>query len=262
MAPNGTHIPVNCSHYNIGVRFYDMVGIRRAIALLLLGFYVTQFAMTAWLGPDEFFPAYFGLTLCYGLAFIGLAAEWFWARWFAIGVGNFGSLMLLALLQVGLEPIVAFFGLTHLAVSLLLTGEGMAAHYEYSEQTNERWNFQEESLVMMRRAVKSAGSTIPILILYTLMPRPELLQWVALGLGVVGLITLLRGRTKGALMLGGAGALALIDLAWNGPSNTTLLIDPYSHTAISGPIFHVFTLGLLLIPAGMARPMLRFLRQR
>ena len=83
-----------------------MVGIRRAIALLFLGFYVTQFAMTAWLGPDELYAAYLGLALCYTLAFVGLAAKWFWARWFAIGVGNFGSLLLLVLLQVGMEPII------------------------------------------------------------------------------------------------------------------------------------------------------------
>ena len=61
-----------------------MVGIRRAIVLLILGFYVTQFGMTAALGPDELFPAYLGLALCYGLAFVGLSAEWFWARWFAM----------------------------------------------------------------------------------------------------------------------------------------------------------------------------------
>ena len=72
-----------------------MVGIRRAFALLLLGFYVTQFVMTAWLGPDELFACYLGLGICYTLAFVGVAAEWFWARWFAIGVGNFGSLLLL-----------------------------------------------------------------------------------------------------------------------------------------------------------------------
>ena len=51
-----------------------MIGLRRSIALLVLGFYVTQFAMTAWLGPDEIFACYLGLALCYGLAFIGLGA--------------------------------------------------------------------------------------------------------------------------------------------------------------------------------------------
>ncbi|HRI08972.1 MAG TPA: hypothetical protein PKW35_14215, partial [Nannocystaceae bacterium] len=69
-----------------------MVGIRRALALLFLSFYFWQFLITALLGPEELLPAFAGLAVCYGVAFVGVAAEWFWARWFAMGVGNFGSL--------------------------------------------------------------------------------------------------------------------------------------------------------------------------
>jgi hypothetical protein len=240
-----------------------MVGLRRAIALLILGFYVTQFAMTAWLGPDEMYACYLGLALCYGLAFIALGAEWFWARWFAIGVGNFGSLLLLVLFKVGLEPIIAFFGFTHLAIAVLLLGEGMAARYEHSEVTAERWNFQEESLVLMRRAVKSAGSTIPLLILYGLAPRPEPEQLVALGLGVAGLVGLLRGRTWGVLALGAAGLVALahgIGLFGTPPTGYLLL------TPTGGPIVYGAGVGLLaafalLVPAIYARTFARYVRR-
>jgi len=234
-----------------------MVGIRRAIALLFLGFYVTQFGMMAGFGPDEFFPAYLGLALCYGLAFVALAAEWFWARWFAIGVGHFGSLLLLAMLTVGPEPILAFVGLTHLSVSLLLTGEGMAARYEYSEAASERWNFQEESLLLMRRAVMSAGSTIPILIIYALMPRPDALGVLALGLGIVGLFGLLRARTWGALSIGGAGMVVLYQLlvsygptivAWGDPA----MLEEFG--------FNLLALSVWLVPAALLRPMVRFIR--
>jgi hypothetical protein len=239
-----------------------MIGIRRAIALLILGFYVTQFAMTAWLGPDEMFACYFGLTLCYGLAFIALAAEWFWARWFAIGIGNFGSLLLLMLFQVGLEPIIAFFGFTHLAVAVLLLGEGMAARYEHSEATAERWNFQEESLILMRRAVKSAGSTIPFLILYALAPRPEALQLVALGLGVTGLWGLLRGRTWGALAMGGAGLIAAAHAfgLLGAPPVGYLLLAPEGGPVVFGPVVALLAAGTLLVPLMLVRPMVRFLR--
>lgn len=240
-----------------------MVGIRRAIALLFLGFYVTQFAMTAWLGPEELFACYLGLALTYGLAFIALASEWFWARWFAIGIGNFGSLLLLVLLKVGMEPIIAFFGFTHLAVAVLLLGEGMAARYEHSEVTAERWNFHEESLVLMRRAVKSAGSTIPFLILYALAPRPDALQLTALALGAGGLWGLLRGRTWGVLALGGAGALALADgLGLLGaPPFGFLLLSPHGGLMLAGPVAGLLAAGLLLIPAMFARPMLAYLRR-
>lgn len=239
-----------------------MVGVRRAIALLLLGFYVTQFAMTAWLGPDEFFPAYLGLTLCYTLAFVALAAEWFWARWFAIGVGNFGSLMLLVLLQVGMEPLLAFFGFTHLAIAVLLAGEGMAAHYEYSEATSERWNFQEESLILLRRAVKSAGSTIPILILYALMPRPEFLALLALGVAGIGFVGLVRGKTWSVFALATAGLLVLADFAWGPSPMGCLLVTPDGRWAIAGTLFSAVSGVLLCVPALVfAKPMLRYLRQ-
>jgi hypothetical protein len=239
-----------------------MVGIRRSLALLILGFYVTQFAMTAWLGPEELFACYLGLALTYGLAFVALGAEWFWARWFAIGVGNFGSLLLLVLLKVGMEPIIAFFGFTHLAVAVLLLGEGMAARYEHSEATAERWNFHEESLILMRRAVKSAGSTIPFLILYALAPRPEALQLTALALGASGLWGLLRGRTWGVLALGGAGLLALVDGlgVFGAPPVGFLLLSPHG-VVVCGAIAGLLAAGLLVVPAIFAGPMFRTLRR-
>lgn len=239
-----------------------MIGIRRAIALLFLGFYVTQFAMTAGLGPDETFAAYLGLALCYGIAFVGLAAEWFWARWFAIGVGNFGSLILLVLFKTGMEPLIAFFGFTHLAIWLLLLGEGMAARYEHSEATAERWNFQEESLILMRRAVKSAGTTLPFLILYALAPQPEALQIAALVLGVGGFIALLRGRTWGVLALGTAGVIAAADGLglFGAPVMSYLLLSPSGSPMIYGPVASLLAGMLLLVPLFFARPMLRHLR--
>ncbi|MFO0635986.1 MAG: hypothetical protein U0168_24365 [Nannocystaceae bacterium] len=241
-----------------------MVGLRRALALLLLGFYVTQFAMTAWLGPDEMFPAYLGLALCYGLAFIALGAEWFWGRWFAMGVGNFGSLILLVLFKVGLEPMIAFFGFTHLAISVMLLGEGMAARYEHSEATAERWNFQEVSLLLMRRATLSAGSTIPFLILYALAPRPDALQLAAFAAGAIGLWGLLRGRTWGALALGGAGLTALAHaLGLLGPVPVGyLLLTPTGGPIVYGQAFALLAATVLLVPLALAPAMIRFARQR
>ena len=240
-----------------------MVGIRRALALLLLGFYVTQFAMTAWLGPEEMFACYLGLALCYGTAFIALGAEWFWGRWFAMGVGNFGSLLLLVLFKVGFDPMIAFFGFSHLAIAVFLLGEGMAARYEHSEATAERWNFQDESLLLMRRATLSAGSTIPFLILYALAPRPDVVQLGALGLGVIGLAALLARRTWGALAIGGAGLLALLDATgvFGTPPAGYLLLSPGGGLIIHGPAFAWLAALVLLVPLSLAPACLRYLRR-
>lgn len=240
-----------------------MVGIRRALALLILSLYFWQFLLTAFLGPEDLFACFVGLAICYGLAFFGVAAEWFWARWFAMGIGNFGSLFLLTLLQVGFEPSIAILGFSHLAITALLVGEGMAARYERSEATAERWNFQEESLTQLRRAVKSAGMSLPLLILYTLAPKPELIEIGALVLGVAGLFGLVRGRTWSLFALGGAGTLALLDGLglFGDPAVGYMLLTPNGSLILSGTIFSILAGTLLFIPALYARPIFRFLRQ-
>ncbi len=239
-----------------------MVGIRRAIALLILGFYITQFAMTALLGPDELFACYLAMSLCYGLAFVGLAAQWFWARWFAMGVGNFGALLLLVLFKIGPEPLIAIVGGSHLIIALCLLGEGMAASYEHSEHTAERWNFQEESMALMRRAVKSAGSTLPMLILYTLAPKADTFSYLVLTAGLLGLFGLLRGRTWGVFLLGATGATALLGgLGVFGPPPVGYVIFcAQGLPVIYGPFVGILAGGLMLIPLIFAGPMIRFIR--
>lgn len=241
-----------------------MVGIRRAISLLLLSLFFWNFVLTALLGPDNVYACFVGLSIVYGLAFVGVAAEWFWARWFAIGIGNFGSLTLLSLLQTGMEPTILVFGVSHLIVALFLGGEGMAARYEHSEATAERWNFQEESLILMRRAIKSAGMSLPLLILYTLAPAPEALHLVALAAGVTGVVGLLRGRTWGLLAMAGAGLIALADGfgLFGPPTVSYLLLTPSGSVILWGPVFALLAGSMLAAPLVYAARMLRFLRQR
>ena len=252
-----------------------MVGIRRAFALFILAFYTIQFGTTAWLGPDEFMACFTALAMCYGIAFLGLGAEWFWARWFAMGLGNFGSLMLLVLFKTGIEPIIAFVGISHLLVTVFLAGEGMAARYELSERTAERYNFEQESLALMRRAVKSAGSTLPFLILYGLAPHAQWLQIGVLVAGAFGLFGLLRLQTWGIIGLGTAGALALADamglfgpptvgsfllLACKGtPIHFALGEFGVSHV-LFGHIVGILAGMLILIPLYFSRSMLAFYR--
>lgn len=255
-----------------------LIGIRRAIVLLIIAFFALQLGMTALLGPEELTAAMTGLTACYLLAFFGVAAEWFWARWFAIGLGNFGSLMLLVLFKTGFEPIFAFIGGAHLLIMVLLSGEGMAAHYEYSPRAQERYNFEEESLATLRRAVKSAGSTLPILILYGLAPGEEsLVQLGALALGTLGVFGLLAQRTWSLFMLAGGGLLALGDGLgfWGNLSQPALLLSTKAGTPmgflfgsgvsselISGSIIAVLAATLLIAPLLYAPALTRTLFAR
>jgi hypothetical protein len=238
------------------------LGIRRAISLLLLSLYFWNFLLVALVGPEDLYACYAALAAVYGVAFVGVAAEWFWARWFAIGLGQFGAFSLLALPQTGPEPTLLVFGISHVLVALFLGGEGMAARYERSETCVERYNFQEESLILMRRAIKSAGMSLPFLILFTLGPRPELLHLVALGLGAAGIVGLVRARTWGLLAAGGAGAIALADGLglFGAPTHGYFLTTPGGSLILHGPGFALLASLMLLVPLAFARPLTRWLR--
>src|SRR6476646_7827855 len=73
-----------------------LVGERKALALLCLGFYTTLFLMIV-LSPrtelPELVPVFSAMTLMYIVAFFSVAAEWFWGRWFATGLGYWGCTM-------------------------------------------------------------------------------------------------------------------------------------------------------------------------
>src|SRR5258708_19158996 len=73
-----------------------LVGERKAVALLCLGFYTTLFFMIglqARTELPEWLPVFVGMTTIYVTAFVAVAAEWFWGRWFATGLGYWGGTM-------------------------------------------------------------------------------------------------------------------------------------------------------------------------
>ena len=57
---------------------------------------------------------------------------------------------------------------------------------------------------------RSAGSTLPLLVLYFLAPKPETLQLLVLGLAGASAVGLARGKTWGLLPLGGLAAVAFV----------------------------------------------------
>ena len=189
-------------------------GLRRSIAQLLLGLFIGLFALIAYVAWQSGEPAvgrvFVLLAACYGLAFLGLGGEWFWARWFAMGVGNFGALSLVSIFRVGLVPELLFFGGSHLFITVLLWGPHMAERYELKHGWRERLKLQESSVEMLRNAVVSAGMTIPWLIL-ALLPTPDGMGWLRglpLLLAGAALVGLVRRRTWGVLALGAAAATA------------------------------------------------------
>src|SRR5262245_5320952 len=111
--------------------------LRRSVAQLILGLFISLWLLTAlqgWLiGEPAIARCMLMMAACYGLAFLALGGEWFWARWFAMGLGNWGAVSLLALFQLGPVPEILIFGGAHLLVTMLLWGPSMAERYELSE---------------------------------------------------------------------------------------------------------------------------------
>ena len=232
---------------------------RRALALLILGFYTTIFTLAAINLGGAWFRCFLGLGLVYGLAFFSLAARWFWARWYAMGLGVSGITMAaIGIVQLGLDPGILIWGGLHLIIYLPLAGEAMAEMYEGQPAWRERFGMDEHGVHRLKRAVGSAATGLPTLVMYALAPRQgsmaPLLVLLLAGLGLYGLIRL---RFWGVAVLG-LGGLYLFGVM--------ALFTPVQSSLSAGVSFHQ-TLGLaagcflVLSVAPFAGPAYRFLRE-
>lgn len=192
-----------------------MVGERKALALLCLGFYTTLFFMiglSARSELPEWVAVFTAMTLMYGIAFFSVAAEWFWGRWFATGLGYWGLTMTIMawVTTRSLPPAMIIFGTMHGLVSICLGGEKMAAIFDAKPAWRERWKLDDQGVIRVRKSVTRAASSLPALIMFALAPREgqEALALTAFALALVGLGGLLARRTAGVLAFVGAAAAA------------------------------------------------------
>jgi hypothetical protein len=188
---------------------------RRALAALALSGFVTLYFLVSMNPdlPDGLGRVFLALSLCYGVAFVAVVAEFFWGRWFATGLAWSGIMMAIAMLALlGWAPALAMFGGLHLVVALSLMGKKMAARYDMQEAWRSRYKMDEFGVARLQKTVTRAAASLPGLIIWALGPKEEAL--VAAGaltatlLAVVGLRGLIRMRSWGVVALAGAGVLA------------------------------------------------------
>jgi hypothetical protein len=191
-----------------------LVGERRALSAAVFAFYFLAYGMLVVSGaiPPELGKAFAALAGVYGLAFFALVAGYFWARWYAIGVGLYGVITAGAgIWQLGPEPILLFLGGTHLAATLMLWGNAMSEPYDGQTAWREKLHMDDNAVQRLGRSVIRAGVSLPLVLLYALTPKPEtasvVLACLALGLTAFGLRALIKARTWGVLAFGLAGAL-------------------------------------------------------
>ena len=196
-----------------------LVGERRALASAVFAFYFLAYGMLVLSGalPPEFGKAFAAIAGVYGLAFFSLVAGYFWARWYAVGVGLYGVITsAVGIWQIGAEPVLMFVGGTHLAATALLWGNAMSEPYDGQTAWREKLHMDDGAVQRLGRSVIRAGVSLPFVLLYALMPKPEaastVLAFAALGLVAFGFRALIKAKTWSVFAFGVAGAL-MVSLA-------------------------------------------------
>jgi len=195
------------------------VGERRALAAIVLAFFFIYFVLAAIQFGGEMGRPFWGLAGVYGLASFSLIAGYFWARWYAVGVGLWGVILgALLLWQGGVHPVFLFVGGSHLTATLLLWGNGMSEAYDGKTNWREKFHMDENAVNRLGRSVIRAGVSLPFVLLYALQPRTGGLELAAslsalalTGLGIRGIIRL---KTWGLMAMAAAGVI-LLALAGN-----------------------------------------------
>lgn len=248
-----------------------MLQVRRALAILgLLAFSVMWGQAVRW---ETGWMLACAVVFSLGdlLCAVALLRDWYWARWFGLGIGLVGTMNIavwIALRGLSNESFMLFQGVAFPALFLLLTGERMRARYEGSPSPRNPWRGAQGPVRVLSAAIVLNIATAPMLVLYACFnPSMSLGQRpVALSVAVLtatGVVFTVMRRTLGLVLLCAAGlaacALAMVAL----PSLLAhSYADPYLQleqvTAIAA--FPAGILGALATGLTFARPMLRFLR--
>jgi hypothetical protein len=240
-----------------------LTGERKALAAAILSLYALFFLVSALMSPDQAFIRLFAaMSAMYGLAFFALVAGYFWARWFAIGVGIYGLIGgVMAIWQIGVDYIILFYGGTHALVSLILWGNKMATDFDGRSDWRERYHMDENATRRLGKAVIRVGVSLPVLLTYGLAPRAgmveSLMVMAAVGVAGLGIVGLLRLRTWGIVAMV-AGAAAIL---------ATMATAGSMATMSQGATLDLFATGtaaallLLAAAAPFAGPMVRYLRR-
>lgn len=192
-----------------------LVGERRALASAVMAFYFLFYAVLAYAGVvPELTKALVAIAGVYGLAFFALVAGYFWARWYAVGVGLYGVITAaVGMWQLGPEPVLVFIGATHLAAAVMLWGGAMSEPYDGQTAWRERYHMDDNAVQRLGKAVIRAGVSLPFVLLYALAPREgagsTIAAIVALLLTGLGVNAIVRLKTWGVMALASAGVLLL-----------------------------------------------------
>jgi hypothetical protein len=209
--------------------------------------------------PEGWGAAFGSLAFIYATGFVGVVAGYFWARWFVVGLGLSGLMTgVISLLQVGvLEPTLVFYAGTHLAVTALLWGNGMAKHFDGRPEWRKKFHLDENATNRLGKSVIRVGVSLPYVVLFALAPR-EGSQLALLGGAsvLVGAFGLSKMRSW-ALPAMAVGALTMLVSAFGEP----MLIPLQDRVAMNLDLVACGAIGFTMLAlAPFVGPVFRFLK--
>jgi hypothetical protein len=244
---------------------------RRALSAFVLCLFVCFYGLLALLmgmnGQEMWVPAFLGMAALYGAAFMAVAAEVFWGRWFASGLAWSGVMVAVAsTVMIGWTPVLGIYGALHALVVVLLGGEKMAARYDLQPAWRERYAMDDFGVDRLRKTVTRASASLPSVVIWALGPKEPGHALFALGtlaaglLAVGGLAGVVRARTWGLLALGGAAAALAVGTAsvyphfdFSSLATSTgasgLAFEPWAYRElVIGPALPILLLGAAVAP--------------
>lgn len=236
-----------------------LVGERKALAAAVLAFYGFLYTLIAMAGaPGGLGRVVAALAGVYGLAFFGLVAGYFWARWFAVGVSLFGLIQgVLGLWQMGPEPLIVFMLVTHGIAAGFLYGDAMAQVFDGQPGWRQRMSMDEHSVNRLGNAVTRLGVSLPMVLIWALAPRADSLAVGAAGLALLAVGGIFRLRTWSVMAMVGASGLLIGSIA---AAPHLAVAHPTVWMPVGAPMA-VLAAGLLIAAAlPFFAPIKRFLR--
>ncbi len=239
-------------------------GERRALAAAVLAFYGFLYLIVGMTAPSEWTAAFAGMALVYGIGFFSVVAGYFWARWYSIGVGMSGLITaVFSIVQIGMEPVLVFYGATHAFVSLALWGNGMSLAFDGRKEWRERFHLDENATHKLGKSVIRLGISLPYVILYALAPRDgageALMAALAAAVAVSGLVGMLRLRGWSVLALAGGTALVALSLIAQ-PSDSAVASFGNGYAVNLEAAGLAALVAMMAALAPLARPVARYLR--
>lgn len=196
-----------------------LTGERRALAAAVLALYGFLYLIVAMNPPGpEWSAAFWGMALIYGVGFFSVVAGYFWARWYAIGLGMSGLITaVFSMIQIGMEPVLVFYGATHGAISLVLWGTGMSSVFDGRKEWRERFHLDENATHKLGKSIIRLGISLPYVVLWALAPKEgagaTVLALLAGGVAVSGVYGVIKLRGWSVLALAGAAVAMVASLA-------------------------------------------------